>query len=38
MDYGLLYSEISSLTEGIPGREIAKLGVAWQFDISCVVN
>lgn len=30
MDYGVLCSEIASLTEGMSGREIAKLGVAWQ--------
>jgi ATPase family AAA domain-containing protein 3A/B len=29
-DYGLLCSEIASVTEGMSGREIAKLGVAWQ--------
>lgn len=29
-DYGLLCSEIAKLAEGMSGREIAKLGVAWQ--------
>ncbi|PNF43273.1 ATPase family AAA domain-containing protein 3 [Cryptotermes secundus] len=29
-DYGLLCSQIASMTEGMSGREIAKLGVAWQ--------
>jgi len=30
MDYGELCSEIAGKTEGMSGREIAKLGVAWQ--------
>lgn len=30
MDYGQLCSEISGVTEGMSGREIAKLGVSWQ--------
>jgi hypothetical protein len=30
MDYGKLCSEVASKTEGMSGREIAKLGVAWQ--------
>jgi len=30
MDYGELCSEIASKTDGMSGREIAKLGVAWQ--------
>lgn len=30
MDYGELCSEIAELTGGMSGREIAKLGVAWQ--------
>lgn len=29
-DYGALCSEMASLTAGLSGREIAKLGVAWQ--------
>ncbi|XP_049843316.1 ATPase family AAA domain-containing protein 3 [Schistocerca gregaria] len=29
-DYGKLCSEIARVTEGMSGREIAKLGVAWQ--------
>nr|CAD7196255.1 unnamed protein product [Timema douglasi] len=29
-DYSLLCSEIAQLAEGMSGREIAKLGVAWQ--------
>lgn len=29
-DYGQLCSEIARITEGMSGREIAKLGVAWQ--------
>lgn len=29
-DYSLLCSEIAKLSEGMSGREIAKLGVAWQ--------
>lgn len=29
-DYGALCSEIAKMTEGMSGREIAKLGVAWQ--------
>jgi len=29
-DYGMLCSEIAKLSEGMSGREIAKLGVAWQ--------
>ena len=29
-DYSLLCTEIARLTEGMSGREIAKLGVAWQ--------
>eukprot|EP00095_Tigriopus_kingsejongensis_P002671 maker-scaffold1315_size48675-snap-gene-0.14 protein:Tk02671 transcript:maker-scaffold1315_size48675-snap-gene-0.14-mRNA-1 annotation:"hypothetical protein DAPPUDRAFT_306868" len=30
MDYGQLCSEIAKTTQGMSGREIAKLGVAWQ--------
>jgi len=30
MDYGKLCSEIAVLTNGMSGREIAKLGVSWQ--------
>merc|ERR1719145_447710 len=30
MDYGALCSEIAKAAEGMSGREIAKLGVAWQ--------
>jgi len=30
MDYSALCSEVASKTEGMSGREIAKLGVAWQ--------
>ncbi|XP_040575109.1 ATPase family AAA domain-containing protein 3-B [Lepeophtheirus salmonis] len=30
MDYGALCSEIASITKGMSGREIAKLGIAWQ--------
>ena len=30
MDFSLLCSEIAGATEGMSGREIAKLGVAWQ--------
>ena len=30
MDYGKLCSEIAKMTTGMSGREIAKLGVAWQ--------
>lgn len=29
-DYGKLCSEMARMTEGMSGREIAKLGVAWQ--------
>lgn len=29
-DYGQLCSEVARLTEGMSGREISKLGVAWQ--------
>jgi len=29
-DYGVLCSDIAKLSEGMSGREIAKLGVAWQ--------
>lgn len=29
-DYGALCSEMAHMTEGMSGREIAKLGVAWQ--------
>jgi len=29
-DYSLLCSKIANLTEGLSGREISKLGVAWQ--------
>lgn len=29
-DYGQLCSEVAGLTEGMSGREISKLGVAWQ--------
>ncbi|MGH0184453.1 UNVERIFIED_CONTAM: hypothetical protein FKN15_014858 [Acipenser sinensis] len=29
-DYGLKCSQIAELTEGMSGREISKLGVAWQ--------
>lgn len=29
-DYGALCSEMARMTEGMSGREIAKLGVAWQ--------
>jgi len=30
MDYGKLCSEVAMLTNGMSGREIAKLGVSWQ--------
>lgn len=30
MDYGQLCSEVATMTAGMSGREIAKLGVAWQ--------
>ncbi|QQP50358.1 ATPase family AAA domaincontaining protein 3Alike, partial [Caligus rogercresseyi] len=30
MDYGALCSEIASTIKGMSGREIAKLGIAWQ--------
>ena len=30
MDYGALCSEVASAARGMSGREIAKLGVAWQ--------
>ena len=30
MDYSKLCTEIAGRTEGMSGREIAKLGVAWQ--------
>lgn len=30
MDYGTLCSEIAKMSQGMSGREIAKLGVAWQ--------
>ncbi len=30
MDYSALCSEIANITKGMSGREIAKLGVAWQ--------
>jgi len=30
MDYGRLCSEVAALTNGMSGREIAKLGVSWQ--------
>ena len=29
-DYGVKCTEIAELTDGLSGREIAKLGVAWQ--------
>ena len=29
-DYGLKCSDIAKTVEGLSGREIAKLGVAWQ--------
>lgn len=29
-DYGALCTEMARMTEGMSGREIAKLGVAWQ--------
>lgn len=29
-DYGALCSQMAGMTEGMSGREIAKLGVAWQ--------
>lgn len=29
-DYGALCSQMAQMTEGMSGREIAKLGVAWQ--------
>lgn len=29
-DYGALCSRMARMTEGMSGREIAKLGVAWQ--------
>lgn len=29
-DYGALCSKMATMTEGMSGREIAKLGVAWQ--------
>ena len=29
-DYGVKCTEIAKTTEGLSGREIAKLGVAWQ--------
>ena len=30
MDYGQLCTEIALMAKGMSGREIAKLGVAWQ--------
>lgn len=33
-DYSKLCSEIARLTDGLSGREIAKLGVAWQ--VRCI--
>ena len=32
-DYGLKCSDIAKHTEGMSGREISKLGVAWQVGI-----
>ena len=32
MDYNAVCSRIAEVTEGLSGREIAKLGVAWQAD------
>lgn len=29
-DYGALCTKMAAMTEGMSGREIAKLGVAWQ--------
>ena len=29
-DYGALCSEMAQITDGMSGREIAKLGVTWQ--------
>ena len=29
-DYGAKCQEIAAMTEGLSGREIAKMGVAWQ--------
>ena len=37
MDYGELCSEIAGKTEGMSGREIAKLGVAWQVRIRILI-
>jgi len=34
-DYGAKCSEIARIAEGLSGREISKLGVAWQV-IECV--
>lgn len=35
-DYGAKCSDIASKTQGLSGREIAKLGVAWQ--VRCHIN
>ena len=35
MDYQLLCSEVAGVTDGMSGREIAKLGVAWQAGGYC---
>ena len=35
MDYQLLCSEVAAVTDGMSGREIAKLGVAWQAGGYC---
>lgn len=35
MDYQVLCSEVAQLTDGMSGREIAKLGVAWQAGGYC---
>ena len=34
-DYGAKCSEIARIAEGLSGREIAKLGVAWQVSEVC---
>ena len=34
-DYGAKCSEIAKKTEGLSGREISKLGVAWQVSKLC---
>ena len=34
-DYGAKCQEIAAMTEGLSGREIAKMGVAWQVSSLC---